>query len=1315
MQINITYNSSVASAPAGFKTAVQAAVSYFESKFCTNITVNISIGWGEAGGKTVAPGTTANAITPNTVMLDYNRLRNALWADANSSAALTAAKSLPSQDPTNGGTFVLTRGQAKALGFIAPDASGIDGSIGLDSSTAFNFDTTNRAKPGLVDAVGVIENEISKVLGRVSYLGQTGSDGTKLYGTVDLFRYANGLRAPATRNTYFSLDGNAMLTPFNSGSGSAADWASSVNGDAFGAFGDVGITDGVTSTDLSLMDVLGYHRAQAIPAKPTATVAATNPITTTTDITIAAGKKVFFKATSTNYATWCYTLSGDFVSNPPSLTNAGTIYAIDDRGISFAMTDYKYLNNGRTSVLRNETSGVIIVYAGGPDGTAALTNFDSQSPDVYNAGLIEVVSKQRNAIGVSSNDPFSSFTNTGTLIVWSKNESNGVTFGYGGNFSNSGTIDVTGGTALYPLAVFSPIAVAMGGFSADICTFNNSGTIRATSTGDLPSAAVLYGNCRNYVNSGTIVGDYAFTTDSFSLKSPVGDVTLTNSGTIIGDIVPAPSFIHNTGTIAGDITFADGDSVYDGAAGHLDGTIYLGHGNNSVALGSEGGIVYGGGGSDTIIGGAGDDFFDITRGMNTIDGKGGTNTLSLASSDRGYNVNLGTGRAAGAGVTTLANIQQVIGSTFNDKLSAGTSAATLISGGGVDTLIGGPGNDTLVAGGGGGDTMTGGRGNDRFIYSSGDAQLVITDFRTNGDNDILNIDGYSAASSVKQQGADTLITLSSSDSVLLKNVQATSLTASNVVYRAAQYTGPTLPPSQPIYGRDPIEFSYDLTIYAGEPINIPVGEWNYIVEPSGYTVIAGLYRNDYGNHATLDNFGAINVSGNDKFGLNGIVWDNQSSTGGFTNEAGAKLTVSNTGGAAQGVGIAAWSAAIINAGTISVKAVSGIIGGEATGIGAGSNTKVINKHGGVLAVTNPAGDSAGVYCGNGGSIGNDGLITVSASGADHSAWGIYIGSSDLGPTVNGLVTPSSVINTGTMNVAGLNGAKSYGIRLADRPTNNTPTVVNSGTITANVAISVGRWITAAITNSGILNGNIDLGGRICSLTNTGTINGNILCDNDLHNQYVAGPPPRQTVDLRQGVFHGSITIAPTLDSSLSEYDVIELGANGTKVTVNDANGKVRVNVVGGAGADVITAGKGNDTIAGGGGADKLNGGAGKDTFVYKTVSDSKSTTYDTITGFDALSDKIDMWFKVTGINTAVTTGALNSGTNFDANLAAAIGSSKLAAHHAVEFTPSSGSLAGQHFLIVDCNGTAGYQAGADLVINLVNPAHMTSLGIGTFT
>jgi len=129
---------------------------------------------------------------------------------------------------------------------------------------------------------------------------------------------------------------------------------------------------------------------------------------------------------------------------------------------------------------------------------------------------------------------------------------------------------------------------------------------------------------------------------------------------------------------------------------------------------------------------------------------------------------------------------------------------------------------------------------------------------------------------------------------------------------------------------------------------------------------------------------------------------------------------------------------------------------------------------------------------------------------------------------------------------------------------------------------------------------------------------------------------------------------------------------------------------------------GHFIIINGLGADKLTGGALSDTFVYTSAAQSTSTHYDTINNFNFSSDIFDTPGAVgtiTGINTKVTSGALSTAT-FDANLASALSSSHLSAHHAVLFTPNGGTLSGATFLVVDLNGVAGYQAGADLVVRI---------------
>ena len=141
-------------------------------------------------------------------------------------------------------------------------------------------------------------------------------------------------------------------------------------------------------------------------------------------------------------------------------------------------------------------------------------------------------------------------------------------------------------------------------------------------------------------------------------------------------------------------------------------------------------------------------------------------------------------------------------------------------------------------------------------------------------------------------------------------------------------------------------------------------------------------------------------------------------------------------------------------------------------------------------------------------------------------------------------------------------------------------------------------------------------------------------------------------------------------------------------------------IYGGLGGDTITTGAGNDWIHGGLGADILDGGTGNDIFAYSNIAQSIGTSHDMIINFDALHDHIDLTTTVTGIDAAISTGALNA-ASFDSDLATALAG--LNANHAVQFTADSGTLAGHIFEVIDTNGIAGYQAGQDMVIELQTP------------
>ena len=53
LQFNITYDSSVSSAPSGFTQAIAYVANYYASVFSDPITINLDVGWGEVGGQSL--------------------------------------------------------------------------------------------------------------------------------------------------------------------------------------------------------------------------------------------------------------------------------------------------------------------------------------------------------------------------------------------------------------------------------------------------------------------------------------------------------------------------------------------------------------------------------------------------------------------------------------------------------------------------------------------------------------------------------------------------------------------------------------------------------------------------------------------------------------------------------------------------------------------------------------------------------------------------------------------------------------------------------------------------------------------------------------------------------------------------------------------------------------------------------------------------------------------------------------------------------------------------------------------------------------
>jgi Ca2+-binding RTX toxin-like protein len=168
------------------------------------------------------------------------------------------------------------------------------------------------------------------------------------------------------------------------------------------------------------------------------------------------------------------------------------------------------------------------------------------------------------------------------------------------------------------------------------------------------------------------------------------------------------------GTAYADVMFGNGSAnALDGGAGadQLRGgagndTLTGGDGDDVLRGEADNDVLNGGAGNDTLFGGAGDDALDGGDGIDWADystANGGTGaTVSLAELGAQF-----VGVGAGLGTDTLANIENLRGTAFDDVLTGNSGDNRLEGGAGHDVLTGGFGNDQLV----------GGLGDDTFVIT----------------------------------------------------------------------------------------------------------------------------------------------------------------------------------------------------------------------------------------------------------------------------------------------------------------------------------------------------------------------------------------------------------------------------------------------------------------------------------------------------------------------------------------------------------------------------------------------------------------------
>jgi hypothetical protein len=229
-----------------------AAAKLFTDAFSDPIHINITV------DAITKPGAFGESF-PGFVTIKYADLFdrvNAYASTKNDAIAIGPGGSMPATDPSNGGTWQLTRAQAKALGAI-PDDTHDDGGTTFGVKNAFTFSGPIAANT--YDFRGVCAHEISEVMGRFGLSG-----GNNTFSLIDIFSYTGPrMRSLAGGSaTFFSIDnGVTLLKEFNDASNGldTRDWADGTN-DSFNQFSGSGVVNPVSAVDLQVMDVIGYGR-----------------------------------------------------------------------------------------------------------------------------------------------------------------------------------------------------------------------------------------------------------------------------------------------------------------------------------------------------------------------------------------------------------------------------------------------------------------------------------------------------------------------------------------------------------------------------------------------------------------------------------------------------------------------------------------------------------------------------------------------------------------------------------------------------------------------------------------------------------------------------------------------------------------------------------------------------------------------------------------------------------------------------------------------------------------------------------------------
>jgi len=515
MNINISFDSSVQSAPAGFQSAVLAAAQIIDAALTDNITINIAVGYGEINGTTLTKQNGAEGNVASGNFFSYSQVRTLLTNGA--SAGDTSFLSLPSGSSVQGQSQVAVWfAEQKALGLRAANNPAIDGEIGIGTGVPSSL------------WVGVALHEIGHAMGRVP-------DGPQP-DIFDLFRFtAPGTNLFASGNTagpaYFSTDGGFTN---RADYGQTSDPSDFLNAsartpeDTVNEFFDFGTIQGLTAVDLEQFDALGFHLARPVYAG-----------LTKEDLNFSHTADVLWRGASGGLVDW--DMEGGAVDNGSFLTSNGAIVTPDASWSVAGISDFN--NDGRADVLWRNASGLLADwFMNGSQITSSSLLTLNGTPIAPDASWSIVGVGDLNADGMSD-------------VVW--RNAGGATAAWtmnGSSIVNSAFLNVNG-TVIAPDSTWS--VAGMGDFNGD----RRSDLMwRNSVTGELTEWQL---------NSAAIINAPDVNVGGFGLR-PDASWSIAGIGDFNGDGDADMLWRNSNGTVSE--WLMNGASVVDGSAITYQGT-----------------------------------------------------------------------------------------------------------------------------------------------------------------------------------------------------------------------------------------------------------------------------------------------------------------------------------------------------------------------------------------------------------------------------------------------------------------------------------------------------------------------------------------------------------------------------------------------------------------------------------------------------------------------------------------------------------------------------------------------------------------------